>query len=433
MTGPGELKRTLGVTALTLYGLGTILGAGIYSVIGAAAGLAGDGMWLAFALGGVTALVTALAYAELATSLPRAGAEFAYVREAFPRRPALAFIAGSMMIVSSAATATTVAVAFGGYLHDLADVPSTLAAPCLIVAVTIVAIVGIRESAGAAIVFTGLEAGGLVLVIAVAIGDPDFGDALAAVPTRSVLPATALVFFSYLGFEAIANLAEEARRPERDLSRALIASLAIATILYVLVALAALALLPAPELARSDAPLAAATAERAPIVARVLGAIALFATTNTALASVVTGSRIIYGMSKAGALPARASVVLAKRRTPWLATLAIAGIGVALLPFGGVAVVASISSFGALAAFAAVHLALVVLRVREPERPRPFVVPLAIRNVPVLAVVGIATSVGLITQLDRVAIATGIGLLAVVLALHGLFARSANAGRHPDG
>src|SRR5690606_26006357 len=141
----------------------------------------------------------------------------------------------------------------------------------------------------------------------------------------------------------------------------------------------------------------------------------------------------IYGMSKAGALPARASVVLAKRRTPWLATLAIAGIGAALLPFGGVAVVASISSFGALAAFAAVHLALVVLRVREPERPRPFVVPLAIRNVPVLAVVGIATSVGLITQLDRVAIATGIGLLAVVLALHGLFARSANAGRHPDG
>jgi len=400
-TDDRELQRSLGVGALTLYGLGAILGAGIYSVIGAAAGLAGDAMWLAFLLSAVIVLVTALAYAELATTIPRAGAEYFYVREAMPRRRALAFAAGAMMVVSTSAMTSTVCVAFAGYLAGLVDVPRVIATPGLLVVVTAIALAGIRESAGMAIAFTLIEASGLVLVIGVAIVDADFGRALAAAPTPAILPATALVFFSYLGFEGIANLAEEAKRPDRDLARALLASVAIATVLYVLVALAAVALMPPAALAASDAPLADATAVHAPRIARVLGAIALFATANTALAGIVTGSRMIYGMAKAGALPAAAARVLPRRRTPWVATLVVVALAGALLPLGRVDVVASVSSFGSLTAFAAVNLALLVLRRRAPDRPRPFRVPFAIGNTPVLAIVGIAASAVLITQLDR--------------------------------
>jgi len=163
-----ELKRTLGTWALGLYGLGAILGAGIYSVIGAAAGKAGDGLWQSFIASGFVALLTALSYAELATAFPKAGAEFVYLREALPSRKWIAFTVGVMIALSSAATVATVSIAFAGYLREMIDVPAAPTAIALLVLLTVVGIWGVRESALMTAIFTIIETGGLLLVIYVA-------------------------------------------------------------------------------------------------------------------------------------------------------------------------------------------------------------------------------------------------------------------------
>jgi amino acid transporter len=395
------LQRTLGWPSVAAYGLGAILGAGIYSVIGAAAGLVGDAMWHAFVASAVVAAITAFSYAELATMFPRAGGEFLYVRNAVPRARMLASSVGLMMAVSAAATAATVALAFGGYLSTLAGVATWIVAPLLIVVLAGVAIAGVRESTWMVVAFTLVEAAGLVAVIVLGVTHDRFCHALAAVPTPRMLSGAALVFFSYLGFENIVNLAEETRHPARDLPRAILTSITVATVLYVLVALAVVALVPTDQLARSDAPLADAVRVRAPALAGALGGIALFATANTAMAAIISGSRILFAMARAGHLPSRLGRVAHARRTPWTATVAIAVGGLALLPLAGVAVVASLSSFASLLAFAAVNASLIVLRVRAPAMNRPFRVRGAIGRIPVLPVLGAVFALALASQLVR--------------------------------
>jgi amino acid transporter len=407
-----QLKRALGLPALTFYGVGVILGAGIYSVIGAAAGRAGSALWLSFAISSFVALLTALSYAELATTYPRASAEFTYLRRALPRWPGLALVTGLLVALSGAATAATVAIAFAGYLQTFLDVHPSLVAWGLVAAATVLNVVGVKESGWVNAAFTLLEAGGLVLFVALGAGSERFGAAFSAAPHFGVVSATALVFFSFLGFENIANLAEEAKEPKRDLPRAIFLSLGIATTLYILVALAAVALLPPEQLAEAQAPLAEAARARSARIAGTLGGIALFATANTALVSMLVASRVIFGIAREGELPKSMAAVLPRRKTPWVATLAVAAVAAALVPFGKVGVVASLSSFAALLAFAAVNVALIVLRYREPREPRPFRVPGAIGRFPVLPAIGAATTIGVATQLDGTALASG----AVVLA-----------------
>ncbi len=427
-TEPAELRRALGWPSIAAYGLGAILGAGIYSVIGAAAGEVGASMWLAFLISAVVAMVTAFAYAELATMFPRAGGEFLYVHHALPKAGSVSFTVGTMMVVSAAATAATVAVAFSGYLSALVEVPGVAAAIALVVVLALVAIVGVRESTWMVAAFTMIEAAGLIIVVYLGATDERFGEALVSVPTPNVLAGAALVFFSYLGFENIVNLAEETRRPERDLPRAIIVSLVVATALYILVALAVVALTPPAELARSGEPLAHAVRARSPSLAGALGGIALFATANTAMAALVSGSRILYAMAGAGKMPAVFARVARKRRTPWVATLVVMAGGLALLPLGRIAVIAGLSSFVSLLAFGTVNLALVILRKRDPQRRRPFRVPGAIRGVPVLPVVGMVLAFGLVTQLETRVIATGALIVAGALVLHFVGHRVRRAG-----
>lgn len=410
------LKRALGLPALTFYGVGVILGAGIYSVLGAAAARAGDALWLTFAAGSVVAFLTALSYAELATAYPRASAEFNYLRRAFPRWRGLALVTGLLVALSGAATAATVAIAFAGYLQTFLAVPPAMAAWGLLAAATAVNVVGVKESAWVNTAFTLLEAGGLVLFVVLGAGSDRFGAAILTVPNAGVVAATALVFFSFLGFENIANLAEEAKDPKRDLPRAIFLSLGIATTLYVLVALAAVALLPAEQLGEAQAPLAAAARARSTKVAGALGGIALFATANTALVSMLVASRVVYGIARERELPKTMGSVLARRQTPWAATLVVAAVSAALVPFGNVGVVASLSSFASLLAFAAVNVALIVLRYREPHEERPFRVPGAIGRFPILPAVGAATTIAVATQLDRTALISGAGALVVFSA-----------------
>ncbi len=417
------LKRVLGLPALTFYGVGVILGAGIYSVLGAAAVLAGDALWLSFAISSAVAVLTALSYAELSTTYPRASAEFTYLRRAIPRFPDLALITGLLVAVSGAATAATVSIAFASYLRIFMDASPALLAWGLLAAATGLNVVGVKESGWVNTAFTLLEAGGLLLFVGLGVGSDKFGAAFLATPTLGVMSGAALAFFSFLGFENIANLAEEAKEPARDLPRAIFLSLGIATILYVLVALAAVALLPAEQLGEAQAPLADAARVSSTKVAGILGGIALFATANTALVSMLVASRVVFGIAREGELPRVLSTVLPRRKTPWVAIVTVAGVAAAFVPFGDVATVASLSSFASLIAFAAVNVALIVLRYREPDAPRPFRVPGAIGRFPILPAVAAATTLGVVTQLDPRALISG-GAVVLALAAYSVWKHS---------
>jgi len=227
----------------------------------------------------------------MATSFPAAGAEYVYVRRAWPKADWLAFGVGAIVLIGGAATAATVAMAFGGYLRAFVDLPAPIAALLLLAGCTAFNIWGLRESSWVNILFTSIEVAGLLLVIVAAMkSDAQVPIAVAAVES-SIMAAAALLFFVYLGFEEIANLAEEVRNPGRDIPIALFVSLAITTLLYVAVSFAVLSLAPPAELAASDAPLAAAVQKAWPGASNMLSAIALFATANTVLITVIATSR----------------------------------------------------------------------------------------------------------------------------------------------
>lgn len=406
------LKRALGLPSLTFYGVGIILGAGIYSVLGVAAGKAGDALWMSFVLSSVVVLLTGFSYAELATTYPQAAAEFTYLRKAVPKLPSIALITGLLVALSGAATTATVSIAFSSYLNTFIELPAYFVAWALLALAAGLNIVGVKQSGWVNIVFTTLEAGGLVLFIVLGVQSEKFGEALAATPEWGVIGGAALVFFSFLGFENIANLAEEAKEPGRDIPRAIFLSMAISCVLYISVALAAVALLPAEELAASDAPLADATRKRSSQLAGALGGIALFATANTALVSMLAASRVVFGIARDRELPQMFAAILSNRETPWLATILVAAVAAALVPFGGVGVVASLSSFAQLLAFALVNAALVVLRYREPDVERPFRVPFALGRLPLIPALGVVSTLAIATQLEPDAIYGGLAAVA---------------------
>lgn len=411
-----RLNPTLGLPMLTFYGTGMILGAGIYSIIGEAAGRTGEPLWAGFALAAIAAFLTAFSYAELSTMFPKAGAEFVYLSRAFTSQPWFGSTVGALMAFAGSSTAAAVAVAFAGYLRAFVDVPTTLIAALMILTFTAVAIVGVRASGWVTAISTLIEAGGLVLVIALGLQSPDFGRALAALPHEGMIGGAALIIFAFFGFENIVSLAEEARNPQRDLPRAIFLSVGIATVLYILVALAAVALLDPEKLAASQAPLLDAAKTQAPRAAVILGGVALFSTANTALISIIGASRILYGMGDAGAAPSAFKRVLPKRKTPWVTTLISAGVALALLPLDQLSTIASLSSYATLLAFTGVNFALIRLRSQQPSLERPFRVPLTIRGIPLLPWLAAMSSLFLLSRLEHRAYLVGLPLTLLAAA-----------------
>ena len=413
-----QLKPVLGPIPLIFYSVGVIIGAGVYSVIGTAAGLAQHGLWLSFVVGAAVALLTAISYAEMATSFPAAGAEYVYVRRAWPKADWLAFGVGAVILIGAAATAATVAVAFGGYLRIFVDWPVSLSAFLLLAGCTALNIWGLRESSWVNMLFTAIEVVGLALVIAAALtfeARPAAPASAAAEP--AIMAAAALLFFVYLGFEEIANLAEEVRNPGRDLPIALLVSLAITTALYVAVSFAIVALAPPAELAASEAPLALAIQKAWPGAENWLSAIALFATANTVLITLIAASRAAFSMARDKEIPEVFASLLIVRKTPWVAALLAFAMAAVLLPIGSVKILAEMSSFAALVAFFAVNLVLIVLRYRLPGHKRPFRVPGSIGWLPVLPVLAIASIFFLLVHFEwQIYVAGAIALAASALA-----------------
>jgi basic amino acid/polyamine antiporter, APA family len=413
-SGAGALQRSLGLGSLTFYGVGVILGAGIYSILGEAAGVAGEALWWSFLLASLAALLTGLSYAELATMFPLAGAEYVYLRAAWPRASWLPGTLGWVLVVTGIATAATVALAFAGYASLFTSLPLWMIAVALVVAMGALNALGVNEASWANIVFTLVEAAGLVALIVVGARDPDFGRVFTTAPHAGVLGGAALIFFAYLGFEEIANLAEEAIHPGRDLPRAILIAVAVSTTLYILVAAASVTLLAPAQLAASASPLADAMQVGAPHLSGALAGVALFATANTALIAMMAASRLLFAMARGGDAPSLLARTLARRKTPAAAILLVMAGALVCLPLGGVELVGSIASLLALVTFASVNAALVRLRFTHPETSRPFRVPLSLRRVPVPALLGLFVVVLLLTGFQPVVY--GIAVAVLVLA-----------------
>ncbi|HPY73526.1 MAG TPA: amino acid permease, partial [Methanothrix sp.] len=403
----------LGLFEVTLSGVGIILGAGIYALIGKAAELAGNSVWIAFALAALIAVFTGLSYAELSSIFPRASAEYEYTNRAFGKR--LAFVIGWLIIFSGVIGASTVALGFGGYFEALTGASALPSAVLLILALSIILLWGIKISAWFAIVFTLIETVGLLIVICIGVphlGSVDYLDMPNGL--RGVFEAAALIFFAYMGFEEMVKLSEETRDPERNMPLALMAALAITILLYILVALSVVSVVPPEVLAASAAPFAEVAAEAlGPEAFVVVSAIALFATANTVLLMLLAASRIAYGMAESASLPTVLGRVHPGRRTPMVAIVAVMLLSIAFLFSGDIAFVASANDFILFATFVVINASLITLRRKEPELPRPFRVPFAFGWVPVLPVLGILTCLFLIVHLDGAAILLGLGIAVV--------------------
>jgi APA family basic amino acid/polyamine antiporter len=354
-----QLKRRLGLWVTVITGVGVILGSGIYVLVGVAAGEAGNAVWLSFLAAAAVAGLTGLSYARLSKLRPKDAPEFQFVGMAF--RPWLAFLAGWLILWAVVISSSAVALGFAGYLSYLAGTPVIPVAIGLVLVCSIVVFLGIGESALLAGILTFIEVAGLVFIVA--IGVPHFGEVnIMEMPMGVVgtVGVASLVFFAYLGFEGMANLSEEMRNPEKDLPRAIMLALGISTLLYILVALAAVSVVDWQTLGQSDAPLAL-------VAAQVLGdragttltLVALFSTANTVLLLLLAASRAMWAMASAGALPRVFSVIGRERRTPWLAIIVVAFFASLFTIFEDIGQVAEFTNFATLLAFAGVNAAAI--------------------------------------------------------------------------
>ncbi len=415
MSDKVELKRELGLLEVTLSGIGIILGAGIYALIGKAAGLAGNSVWLSFAIASLIAVFTGLSYAELSSMFPKASAEHEYVRNAFGRK--LAFVIGWLIILSGVIGAATVALGFGGYFNAFFKVPVITSAIVLIAALSFLLFYGIKETARFVIIATLIETAGLVIVIFIGLpylGKVDYFEM--PYGWTGVFQASALVFFAYTGFEGIVKLSEETKSPEKTIPKGLILAIVVSIFLYITVALSAVSVMGWERLSTSDAPFAdlafLAFGSNAFIL---LTAIALFATANTVLMMMLGSSRIIYGMADSRTLPAILASVHTSRRTPWTAILVTMVVSILFIFAGDIAFVANVDNFTLFVTFFIINAALILLRYKEPEMNRPFRVPLNAGRFPVLPFLGILSCVFMLVQLEGKVILTGVML--VVLGL----------------
>jgi amino acid transporter len=330
---PTELRRRLTLPMITLYGLGTTIGGGIYALVGKVAERAGLYAPISFVVAAVLAAFSALTFAELSSRFPKSAGEAVYVEEGFGSAW-LAGAVGWLVVLVGAISAAALSNGFAGYLRVFLPVPAWLALVFIVIVLAAIAIWGIGESVTTAAVVTVVEIGGLVLVIWAG------GGALASLPGRidefmppfefaawaGIVGGSFLAYYAFVGFEDMVNVAEEVRDVRRVLPLAIVLTLAVTTALYLVVSVVAVAAVPLGELAASDAPLALVWQRGTGSSWPVISAIAVFALVNGALIQVIMAARVLYGMSRQGRLPAVVGRVDTRTQTPVFATVLVAAL-----------------------------------------------------------------------------------------------------------
>ncbi len=433
-----RLRRAVGALDLTALGIGAIIGTGIFVIIGEAIALSGPAIVVSFVLAGVTCVFSALAYAELASALPVSGSAYTYAYATMGE--VLAWIIGWDLILEYGVAVAAVAVGWGAYFVELLDsvfgvtLSDSITLPpgeggdvnipalVLVLAVAAVLITGVRQSARSNTVMVITKLLVLLFFIAVAFSafDGDNFSNFAPNGFDGIEEAAALIFFAYIGFDAVSTGSEETKRPQRDLPIAIVGSLVIATVLYILVAVAAVGALPADQLAGQDAPLAVALSEGAGIDwgADIVTVGALVAITSVVLTMLYGQTRVAFSMCRDGLLPERLAEVWERTRTPVILTLVFAVPASLLAAFVPLTDIAELVNIGTLFAFFIVNIAVIWLRRTKPDMERGFRVP----GVPVVPVIGAALCVYLMAKLPsetwlRFAVWLAVG--AVVYVAYG--------------
>ena len=385
-----RLRRSLNIPLLALYGLGTTIGAGIYVLVGAAAGRAGIYAPMAFIAAAIGIAPTAASYAELAGRYPVSAGEAAYVKAGFGSS-AMALVTGWLVIISGVVASAAIAIGCAGYIRTFVDLPLPLAVTFVIAVMGLVAAWGIVESVLLAALFTLIEAGGLLILVYAGIAD-DGGIILRAPETLppvadmgiwlGIASAGLLAVFAFIGFEDMVNVAEETKRPGVTLPWAIMLTLAITTILYTLVTMVAVLAVPPSDLARSEAPLSLVYQRLTGAAPTMISGIAIFATANTILVQLIMASRVVYGMAKQGTMPEPFTRVNALTRTPLLATGAIVTATLVLALGFNLERLAEMTSQLILVIWVLTNVALIIIKARKDAAPEdafivPFWVPVA--------------------------------------------------------
>ncbi|MEA3411632.1 MAG: APC family permease [Pseudomonadota bacterium] len=376
------LKRSLSLPLITFYGIGTILGAGIYVLVGEVAGIAGLHTPFAFLLASLLALPSAFSYAELASRFPRSAGEAIYINEGLRLSPVSTVV--GLLIVSLGVLSTAVLThGLVGYAGVFFQWPETLVIVTSVLIMGMITGWGIKQSAGLAALMTVVEIAGLLLIIWVA--RPGFGELPTRLPSMmptldatvwaGVLLGTFVAFYAYIGFEDMVNVAEEVRNPRRNIPRAILTAWWVTTVLYLLVATLAIMVMSPGELGETDAPLAMVYQHMtggAPVVITMISIVSIL---NGALIQVIMASRVLYGMSRQGWLPELFGRVNPRTQTPLIATAVTT---LAVLVFAlwlPIVSLAKLTSLITLTVFALVNLSLWLIKRRDPCPPDAWIVP----------------------------------------------------------
>lgn len=388
---PEKLRRALSAPLLTLYGLGVTVGAGIYVLVGATAQEAGPYAPVSFLIAAMVVAFTAFSYAELSTRYPVSAGEAAYVQAGFSSG-GLATLVGLAVAFSGMISAAAVSIGAASYLGNLVVAPPELLTIAVVVVMGLIALWGITQSVTVAAIITVIEIGGLVLVIVWGFGisEPLGIDLVDVIPPitgphwAGIGSATLLAFFAFVGFEDMANVAEEVKDPVRTLPKAIIWTLVIATLLYIATTTAVLIAVPIETLGASAAPLALVFAAAPQGVQQSFALIAIIATVNGVLIQMIMASRVLYGLADRGLLPLALAFVAPRTQTPLVATISVVCMIVVLSLTLPIDALAERTSQVVLFVFVLVNLALIRLKAKGPATADHFHVPVI---VPVLGVI----------------------------------------------
>jgi basic amino acid/polyamine antiporter, APA family len=410
-----ELKRSVSGLSLMAMGIGAIIGTGIFVIIGEGVAKAGPAVILSFVFAAVACTFSALSYAELASSIPVSGSAYTYSYATLGEL--VAWIIGWDLILEYGVSVAAVAIGWGGNLNVFLDsawgvkLPDAitlspedggvfnLPAVLIVLAITFLLVVGVKESARANFVMVSVKMLVLLFFIIVALASFSTKNFTPFMPHgfNSVTSAAAIIFFAYIGFDAVSTGSEEARNPKRDLPFAIIGSLIVVTVFYILTAVGALGVATPEQLQSSDAPLATALEEGAGIswAAWVLALGALVAITSVILVVLYGQSRIFFAMCRDGLLPEGLATVHPRYGTPARLTI---GIGVAIAALSALVPLSKIIelvNIGTLFAFVLVNIGVIILRRTRPDMARPYKVPLS----PWFPLLGVAFAVYLMKDL----------------------------------
>src|SRR6476660_6733345 len=443
--GGKALKRTLTALDLTLLGIGAIIGTGIFVLTGtAAANQAGPGIVLSYVLAGLACGFAALCYAEFAAMIPISGSAYTYAYATLGE--IFAWMIGWDLILEYAVGSMTVAVGWSGYFQRIlagfglhlpawmsaspdpsAGTLVNLPAILIVLGIMVLLVIGVRESArfNAAMVTVKLAAVAFFIVVGFTYVKPANWSPFMPYGFSGVMTGAAVVFFAYIGFDAVSTTAEEAKNPSRDLPIGIISSLIICTILYLVVAGILTGIIPVVQY-KSDAQFLNAPVGYALSVinkdwaAGLVSAGAVAGITSVLLVMLMSQPRIFFAMSRDQLLPAGVSRVHPKFRTPYITTIITCVIVAAVAGFVPINVLGEMTSIGTLFAFVVVSLAVIVLRLRRPEARRPFRVP----GGHVIPVLGVLACVYLMVSLSVMTWVRFLGWLDVGMFIYWFYGRT---------